>query len=164
MRDGSSVRSPDDAEPSDAQRRNYVTQGLQKLVPQRLARRSLAVDVSTDRSTYELGEDVEITIEFRNRLPLPVRLAIEGKRIWGWTVDGKLSASDESRYASDGYRTFELRAFETRRLRRTWNCKIKRSGSPSQWVPAAPGEHEIGAFVATATEHVRDSTTVTLLR
>ncbi|WP_331233853.1 hypothetical protein [Natronorarus salvus] len=140
---------------------NVFSRGLSPLVPARLARAGLSVSVETDREEYAVGDAVGITIEIRNRLPLPVEVPTEGRRIWGWTVDGLLAASDEPLYRSTRPNSVELRANQTITVERSWDGRFKRSGSPTRWVPAAPGEYEIGAFVAT-TPRTRDSTTVRL--
>jgi hypothetical protein len=98
----------------------------------------------------------------RNRLPVPVELATEGPRIWGWTVDGLLEASDERYYASDRPNSISLRAGEALTLERTWDGRFKRTGSPTRWVEAEPGEHELGAFVATTRERASATTTIEL--
>lgn len=140
----------------------FVSRLVGPLVPQRLGRRGLSVSVETDREEYAVGQPIDITIEARNRLPLPVELVTDGRRIWGWTVDGLLAASDERCYVPDAQNSLELRAGETMTIERTWNGRIKRTGSPTRWVDPEPGEHEIGAFVATARERTCDTTTITL--
>ncbi len=140
---------------------NVFSRGLSPLVPARLATAGLSVSVETDREAYAVGDTVGITIEIRNRLPLPVEVPIDGRRIWGWTVDGLLSASDEPLYRSNRPTSIELRANETISIERSWDGRFKRSGTPTRWHPARPGEYEIGAFVAT-TPRTRDSTTVRL--
>lgn len=140
----------------------FVSRLVGPLVPQWLARRGISIDVETDREEYRIGEPVELTITVRNRLPVPIELATEGQRIWGWTVDGLLEASDERYYASNTPNSIALRAGEALTLERTWDGRFKRTGSPTRWVEAEPGEHELGAFVATAHGHVRASTTIEL--
>ncbi|MCU4972261.1 hypothetical protein OB955_05870 [Halobacteria archaeon AArc-m2/3/4] len=169
MRPGQTSTGPDDdSDPLelDDARRGYTTRVLRTLVPQWLARRGLSVSVSTERSAYEIhtGDDLEIefTIEVTNRLPLPVTIVTSGRRTWGWTVDGELEASDERLYTADRPNSLEFRALETKRFERTWDGRFKRTGSPTRWVEADPGEYEIGAFVATPDEPRRDSTTVVL--
>ncbi|MEM4781804.1 MAG: BsuPI-related putative proteinase inhibitor [Halalkalicoccus sp.] len=137
----------------------FVSRLVGPLVPQPLARRGLSVSVETNREEYRVGEPVELTIAVKNRLPVPVELETEG-RIWGWTVDGLLEASDERLYASDARNTLRLRAGETLTFERTWDGRFKREGSPTRWVEAEPGEYEIGAFVAA--DGTSDATTIRL--
>lgn len=166
MDPGSRSRESDDAgrHGMDETGRSTIGRGLRALVPQRLARRALSVSVSTDRDEYAVGEEVEITVEIGNRLPLPITVATAGGRIWGWTVDGELEASDERRRASEHRDSIDLRARETRRFDRTWDGRFKRTGSPTRWVEADPGEYEIAAYVATPHGRVRDETRVRLRR
>lgn len=141
----------------------FVSRLVGPLVPQWLARRGLSVSVETDREEYAVGQPVELTIRVRNRLPLPIELETGG-RIWGWTVDGLLEASDERYYTSNRKNSLKLRAGETMTIERTWNGRFKRIGSPTRWVKAKAGDHEIGAFVATTGADVEDATTVRLYR
>lgn len=139
---------------------------LAGFVPPSIARRAIAVSVATDRTTYERDEPVEITVEFKNRLPIPLELPTAGQRRWGWTVDGELEASDERLYTRDRPATFDFRGGERKQLSVTWNGRLERvrSGDRRESVVPEPGEYEIRAFVATREEGNRpsDSTTITL--
>jgi hypothetical protein len=140
---------------------SVFTRGFEKLVPGRLARWALDVSVETDRETYRVGETVQITISISNRLPVPVEVPIDGRRIWGWSVDGFVDATDEPLYEPRRPRSFSLRAGETRTFTRAWRGRIKRNGTPTRWEEALPGEHEIVAFVSTEPP-TRDSTRIKL--
>lgn len=139
-----------------------VRERLGRLVPQSLARRGLAVEVESDGSTYRAEESIPISIEIRNRLPLPVSLETDGKRLWGWSVDGHVGASDEPLYASAAPRRLDLAGFESLRIRREWDGRIRRRGSPTRWEPVGPGDHEIRAFVPADGGPVTGSMTVTI--
>jgi hypothetical protein len=133
--------------------RNVLTEALARLVPQSVARRALAVDVAVDRSTYAVGDDVPFRVVFRNRLPLPVVVETPDRRLWGWTVDGELEASDESRFADPTRDTpgrFAFRGGERKVVTRTWSGRFRRvrEGEPTRWVDAEPGRHELGVFLA----------------
>lgn len=138
----------------------FVSRLVGPLVPQWLGRRGLSVSVETDREEYSIGEPIEITIRIRNRLPVPIALVTDSRRIWGWTVDGLLEASDERCYRSNRQNSISLRAGETMTIERTWNGRFKRTGSPTRWIAAEPGDHKIGAFVATANKPTSDATTI----
>ena len=146
----------------DETKHRYTSRALRALVPQSLAHRALSVDVSTDRTVYDIGDVIEITIEIGNRLPIPVTIVTTSQRLWGWAIDGHLEASDERLYNPNRRNSFELDGFETKRFTVRWDGRVKRTGSPTRWVPADPGEHEIRAFVPTSDEPRSDSTTVTL--
>lgn len=146
---------------------NYVDLALGKFVPNWLARRAVDVSVSTDRERYERGEPVDIVIEFHNRLPLPVRVPTPGPRLWGWTVDGVLEATDERRHVARTPAVFEFRGGERKRIVRRWNGHFRRAeGADGLDVsePMDPGEHEITAFLATGAPGSRPeaSTTITV--
>ena len=138
----------------------FVSRLVGPLVPQWLGRAGLAISIETDRKEYAVGQPIEITIRIRNRLPLPVELVTDSRQIWGWTVDGLLEASDERYYRSKRQNSIELRAGETMTIERTWNGRFKRTGSPTRWIAAEPGDHEISAFGATAKERTSDTTTI----
>jgi hypothetical protein len=133
--------------------RNVVTDALRRLVPQSVARRALTVAVETERDTYAVGERVRFRVTVRNRLPLPVAVETPDRRLWGWTVDGELAASDEARFddpdrATPG--TLALRGGEHKVISRTWRGRFRRvrEDGPTRWVPADPGRHELGVFLA----------------
>lgn len=132
--------------------RNVLIEALGKLVPQSVARRALAVDVDTDRSTYAVGEEVAFRVVVHNRLPLPVVIETPDRRLWGWTVDGELEASDEPRFDDperDTPGTFVFRGRERKVVSRTWHGRFRRvDDDATRWVDAAPGRHELGVFLA----------------
>ncbi|MFW5919098.1 MAG: hypothetical protein ACOCSF_02750 [Halanaeroarchaeum sp.] len=127
---------------------NHLTAVLGRFVPQWVARRAIAVTISTDRNRYAPGDPVEISIEFFNRLPIPVQIHTPRQRLWGWSVDGHLEGSDERRYLSRTSATLEFRGRERKRVHKTWNGMIHRSGDLDRWEPLEAGTHEITAFVA----------------
>lgn len=148
---------------------NYLALALSKFVPGWLARRAVTVSVTTDRDTYRIGEPVTIVVEFKNRLPLPVSVPTPESRLWGWTVDGLLEATDERRYTTETPSSFEFRGGERKRVVHEWNGRLRRTGSddaPDVSEPVAPGEHEIRAFLATGSPDDRpeDGVTITVER
>lgn len=140
---------------------NYFSTALRGLVPQAVARRAISVRVRTDERRYRAGESVEIDIEFRNRLPVPVSVETPKRRLWGWSVDGLLEASERPNYERASPAGFEFRAGECKRIRRTWDGRFERDGESAR-ESAGPGEYEIAAFVATADRRPRDATTITI--
>lgn len=129
---------------------NYLTVTLGKLVPTALARRAVAIDVETDRTTYRQGEPVEVTVTLRNRLPVPVEVPTPTRRRWSWTVDGVIEATEESRYVQENAFSLAFRAREKKTARVVWNGCIRRSGPDGldSDEPVSRGEHTIEAFVA----------------
>lgn len=140
---------------------NHLRNLIAKFVPQSLARKGLGISVSTDRERYARGETVEIVIELRNRLPVPVSIVTPAQRLWGWTVDGYLEASDESRYDVPAAGTLEFRGWERKRFVRRWDGRIKHVGETSHWEQLT-GDVEIAAFVALEGDRPRDSTSVVI--
>ncbi|ELY65272.1 hypothetical protein, partial [Natrinema versiforme] len=104
--------------------RPSVVTFLAALVPNALARRAVSVSIATDRGVYERDDPVEITVEFKNRLPVPVELPTAGQRRWGWRVDGDLEASDERRYTRGRPATFDFRGGERKQVSVTWNLSL----------------------------------------
>lgn len=143
---------------------NYIATVLGSVVPSTVARRAISVDVSTDKDRYESGEPITIDIAFDNRLPIPVTVRTQGSRLWGWTVDGDLAASDEPRYRGGSSGELTFRPGECKHISRTWDGRFKRTDGRTRWVPAEPGNHEIAAFLATPDERPRDATTVRISR
>ncbi|MFC5972300.1 hypothetical protein ACFPYI_13245 [Halomarina salina] len=140
--------------------RNVVTDVLGKFVPQWLARRAISVRVETDRETYRVGDPVEVTVTLRNGLPLPVTIATPRPRLWGWSVDGDLEASDEQVYTGDAPGTLSFRAGERKVISHTWDGRFKRVGDPTRWVEPEPGEHEVRAFLALDGDRPADAVTI----
>jgi len=156
---GSQDATPRDAHGFD-ESKNVVTDVLGKFVPQWVARRSIAVSLTTDRERYAVGDPVEMTITMVNRLPLPVTVATPQPRLWGWSVDGDLEASDERVYAGDTPGTMSFRARERKVVTRTWNGRFKRVGEPTRWVEPTRGSHEIRVFLAVEGDRPSDTVTV----
>ena len=139
---------------------------LASLVPTALARRAIAVAVETDRDRYERGEPVEFTVDFKNRLPLPVEIPTPQQRRWGWTIDGELEATDERRYTRSRPSAFRFRGGERKQITVTWNGRFERTGGARhESVLPSPGEYELEVFVATHEGRYRpsDSTTITIV-
>lgn len=138
--------------------------GLERLVPAAVARRAIDVAVETDRAVYARGDPVEISVTFRNRLPLPVDVPTPRQRPWGWRVDGELEATDERRYVRDRPSSVSFRAGERKRATVTWNGRLERTGDRHESVVPEAGEYEIEAFVATRGDRYRpsDSTVIEL--
>jgi hypothetical protein len=137
--------------------RYVIADAVGKFVPQFLARRALVVDVTTDKDRYRLGEPVELTVTITNRLPVPVSVATPGRRLWGWTVDGQLEASDERRYEGDSPGSLVFRAGEKKVLSHEWSGRFKRVGRRTTWETPERGTHEVGAFVALGEDRPSDS-------
>lgn len=142
---------------------NHLGRLLGLFVPQRLARRGIEVSVETDRDRYVAGEDVAVRIEFRNRLPVPVTLETPTPRLWGWSVNGHLEASDEPRrhLRDAGGGRLSFRSRERKRVVRRWDGRIKRVGEPTRW-ERATGEVDVRAFLAVDGSQPADVKTIRL--
>jgi hypothetical protein len=143
------------------QNRSYLSAALGMLVPQWLAKRAIAVSVETDRSWYDRGDTVEMTIDFKNRLPVPVEIETPRRRLWGWSIDGTLEATDERVYEPGNPGLFSFRPRERKRVHREWSGRCKQTdGETTRWVTPSPNEYEIAAFVATEGNRPSDTTTI----
>lgn len=139
--------------------RNYLAEVLGRFVPQRVARRGLSVSVETDRERYAAGEPVGITATFTNRLPVPVTIQTPRQRLWGWSVDGELEASNEARYTRPKPGRFGFRPRERKIVEWTWSGRFERTDE-RRWVGAESGEYEITVFVALGEQRPSATTTV----
>lgn len=128
---------------------NLLTRGFGGFIPRSVAKRAVAVSVETDRERYQQGDQIQITVELKNRIPFPIELMTAGRRIWGWRVDGLLHASDEPLHESTEPQSFSMEAWETLAIDVGWDGRFKRAGTPTRWEKATPGEYEIEAFLAT---------------
>lgn len=147
-----------------AETNDYVGTLVASVLPRWVVARAIGVSVSTDRAVYEPGEPVEIVVSLNNRLPLPISVRTPRQRLWGWRVDGRLSARDEAVYTRPVERSHAFRPGETKRIERTWDGRFVTDGPDgTKWTTAAPGEHEIEAFVAIEPE-VRSATTIRVRR
>lgn len=140
---------------------NYLGRLLGFFIPQGLARRAITVRVDTDLDRYAAGDEVAVTIEFRNRLPVPITIKTPTPRLWGWAVDGHLEASDEPRRRLDdlGGGRLDFRSRERKRVIRRWDGRIKRVGEPTRWEQAT-GDVEVRAFLAVDGRQPADAKTI----
>lgn len=143
-----------------AQPKNYLSDWLQYVIPQWVARRTISVSVRTEEEEFSPGEPVPIIATFRNRLPVPVLLQTPQRRLWGWKVDGYLEASDEQQYTRDEGNELVFGGGETIRLTFEWNGTIKKDGPLNQWVTPKPGTHTIEVFIPTTAGPITDRTEI----
>ncbi|WP_281194684.1 hypothetical protein [Halorubrum sp. F4] len=138
-----------------------------RLVPRALRRRAVSVDVETPRREYATGESIPFTVTFRNGLPFPVSIPTASPLPWTWTVDGDVEAATAAvslRDPPDEPGRFAFDRGERKRFRRRWSGLFR--VTDSEWVPAEPGEHTIGAAVNAAngeSEGLRAETTVRIV-
>lgn len=114
--------------------------------PLALRHRGITVDVSTDKRRYEPSEGVEITVEFHNRLPFPIRIRTESPNRWYWAVDGRRNASQVPRAVPDRPAVFSFARGERKRFRREWPQRIR--VADDEWVPVDPGTYTIAVGIA----------------
>lgn len=144
--------------------RGRVSQFFGKFVPRPVACRAVSVSVRTDREVYDRGDPVEVTVDFKNRLPVSVDIPTPKSRLWGWCVDGELEASDQRSYTRSTPSSFQFQAGERKQVSFVWSGRFERTNDDHQWVLPDPGEHELEVFVATYEDGHRpsDSTTITI--
>lgn len=144
---------------------DWIREALGRFVPQVVARRAVSASVELDRDELVPGESVELTIRFRNRLPVPVTLVTPKRRLWGWTVDGELAAADDRPYTRSSPSAFVFRGRERKTVTRRWDGRFLRTnGGEKRWVDAEAGDHRIEAFVATKNRRPRATTAITVRR
>jgi hypothetical protein len=145
------------------ERGSRLTALVGRLVPQRLAKWAVTVSVETDRDRYAPGETVEITIEFHNRLPVPVTVETPTPRLWEWRVDGERAGRADRPYEPSGAGTLRFRGGESKRLTRQWNGRFEREAATGrEFVLADLGPHEVTAGLATTLPRPSDATTIVI--
>lgn len=112
-------------------------------MPVALRARAIDVSIATDRDVYERGEAVAIGIEFRNRLPFPVRLRTDSPELWTWRVDGATAASRLERDVPDRPDAFSFARGERKRFEREWPQRIRIAAD--EWEPVDPGRYTLEA-------------------
>lgn len=110
-------------------------------VPMAIRDRAIAVRIETGTRTYDLGEPVDLTITFRNRLPIPIRLRTDSPRRWTWAVDGCIEASRYQPPLPDRPATVVFARNERKRFRRRWSQRIRLT--ETEWEPVEPGNYTL---------------------
>lgn len=114
------------------------------VVPYWLRYRSIAIDVSTPREEYPLGQDVPFVVTMKNLMPFPITLPTNSPILWDWDVDGVTEASHvDLRNPPEEERGFTFDRGERKSFRKRWTQTFRLS--KSEWEPVSPGEYTIGA-------------------
>lgn len=117
-----------------------------RLLPARLCRRAISVDVSTPRTEYVAGEPISFTVTMKNLLPVPVTIRTVSPLLWTWTVDGATEASRVPlRDPPEERRRFSFDRGERKQFKKRWRQLFRVSNS--EWEEAPPGEYAIGAAI-----------------
>lgn len=117
-----------------------------RLVPGGLRRRAIAVEVSTPRSEYAVGEAVPFSVTMKNPLPFPITIPTTSPVLWTWNVDGEREASRVSVHEPpDEPGEFRFDRGERKEFRKRWTQMFR--VSDAEWEPAGPGEYAIGAGI-----------------
>lgn len=118
-------------------------------IPDRFRHRFVSVDVTTPESEYSVGESIPFTVTIRNRVPFPVSIPTASPLLWEWSVDGNVEGSEVPlRDPPDEAGRFVFDRGERKRFRKRWDQMFRESDS--EWSPAEPGSHTIGAAINTA--------------
>lgn len=115
------------------------------LAPTALRCRAIEVTVETDRDRYDPGEPVGITVGFRNRFPVPIRLRTDSPTRWTWAVDGEQNASQVPRAVPDRPAAFDFARRERKRFTRRWPQRLR--VADDRWEPVGPGTYSITAGI-----------------
>lgn len=141
--------------PRERRRRGAVPQSITSLnasalsdwlLPHRLRHRAIAVEISTPREEYAVGEAVPFAVTMRNRLPVPVTIETASPLLWTWHVDGDEEASQVPQHdppSTPGEFAFDRG--ERKEFRRRWSGLFRIS--ETEWEPASPGEYVVGAAI-----------------
>ena len=100
--------------------------------------------------TFALGERTRFAVSIRNRLPVPLAVALPTSRLWGWAVDG-IAEADARGYELT--RVPHATAFdrgERRMFEATWDGRIRRAGDRGDVWEASPGTHTLSGYLAVA--------------
>ncbi len=116
------------------------------LTPTALRHRAIDVSVSTDKRRYGRGDPVTITVEFHNRLPVPIRLRTDSPTRWTWAVDGYREASQVPPATPDRPTAFSFSRRERKRFRRQWPQRIR--VADDEWEPVDAGTYAITVRLA----------------
>ncbi|RZV08543.1 hypothetical protein BDK88_2615 [Natrinema hispanicum] len=134
------------------------------VTPQALRYPAIDVGVSTDKRRYEPGDPVDITITFRNRLPIPIRIRTDSPNYWYWTVDGLRSASQVPRAVPDRPAAFSFTRRERKRFQRQWHQRMQ--VSEDEWQPVDPGTYTLAVSLTRSDAAARgliDHTTIEIV-
>ena len=115
-------------------------------MPVAVRNRAIAVSIATDRDVYDRGDPVTVEIEFRNRLPVPVRLRTDSPELWTWAVDGATAASRVDRGVPDRPDAFSFARSERKRFSREWPQRIR--VAEDVWEPVEPGRYALEARIS----------------
>ncbi len=144
--------------PSERRRRTVPLQAFRSIdstgwskaiLPERLTRRAIEVEVSTLEERYRAGEPIPFKITMRNPWPIPVVLRTESPLRWYWTVDGHLEASHvRTHRPPDEGAEFRFARGERKEFYKHWSQLFR--VSDDEWEPAEPGTYVIGAEINVA--------------
>lgn len=115
------------------------------VAPQAVRHRAIDVTVATDKRRYDPGEPVVVTVTFRNRLPIPIRVRTDSPNYWYWTVDGFREASQVPRPVPDRPAAFSFARREVKRFTRQWHQRLQLS--ENEWQPVGPGTYTLAAGI-----------------
>jgi len=119
------------------------------LVPQFLRPRAIAVDVQTDKDSYERGEPIHFGVTFANRAPLPITLVTNTPKRWEWSIDGNPEGSELPTNHPDDRAAFQFGRSERKRFRREWSGRVR--VDDREWREADRGEHTLRVEVDAVT-------------
>ncbi len=127
--------------------RNHVnwTNVSHALVPQFLRPRAIAVDVETDKDSYERGEPIHFGVTFVNRFPVPITLVTNTPKRWEWSIDGNPEGSELPSEHPEDRSPFRFRRSERKRFRREWSGRVR--VGEREWREAERGEHTLSVEI-----------------
>ncbi|ELZ13819.1 hypothetical protein C479_03201 [Halovivax asiaticus JCM 14624] len=119
---------------------------LGTLIPNSISTRAIAIDISTPKEVYTVGEPIHFSVEVYNRMPFGVSIQTPTPLLWKWEVDDYPNAAhadlddppadtSQHTFSGDGRKRFDKR----------WLQRFQRS--KSEWERAEPGTYTLRARV-----------------
>lgn len=138
----------DDTKPQAARSINGAAWS-RRLVPNGLRYRAISVGIETPQTEFAAGQTVPFRVTMKNSMPFPVTIETRSAVLWNWHVDDVEEASHVPlQTPPEETKGFQFDRGETKQFVRRWQPYFK--VSESEWEPADPGEHTLGAALNVA--------------
>lgn len=117
-----------------------------RLIPHKVRRWSVSVDIWTPAEEFTTDEDIPFTVTMRNRLPIPMTVQTSEPLPWNWSVDDHVEANRVGvRDPPDIDSSLSFDRGETREFNKRWSGMFQ--VSEREWERAEPGEYTLSAAI-----------------